>query len=1217
MTDCSNPIVDHSRVPFGNLEDVAAVRLRQDLGALRALLETSVRETLPAPEHRVDWEGRVKADISKLNEGLKIKVESGVLDIKKNTSLVEYSEHFPVSGLRHEGQPVHPAGVHQKEGWVTTQRTFGGNLRRIDEVQAFLRVFEPEEMLEAATQLTYTRGTAKGFETRIEKLVTRKCKSVLKYPYVSKDLNSAVKRLRELLPLRKGSLLPDWGGTNLEDLLETIQTTARASAGAPYWKDKCDAKEQLLFAGLPELVEALNKEDPKAYLSLFDRDPEMFLCECKNKLDRYETSKLDTKCRPYFSIPYHCSVLFSILSQNFSDNLELCHEGDGANAYGLVWAHGGATKLAEWVDKRTKYQKPTFYCYGDDTDFYWRDQAGELWRASPDFVQMDGSVDRDCVRVAVEYIYTSFAEQHGQSRFWRRVCDLWIAMATDPLFIIHGPTVYRKPTRDGLASGVVGTTFFDTCKAVLSYSSFLDHVTYNNMHSYAFKQKTSDKFEVEEYMLDSCGLEIKQGTWVPNKVCVQPQPGNLFCDSKFLGVYLQWRQGPEKVELVPWLPEEDWLKTILNPRDLHEDEVNKKPQDYRSIIRQRTTFDRARGYLITGAFSNERVRDALFHVLNSVDPVAVCMEVAGGGGKGEQPEISNGLGNFQYHDSSGVPTQKWCENLYFTSTNQWQGDKLWLQPFGAVADKIGIWKREERVVNPRLTVKHGEIELVGKKELVEVEPPPVLSAGLTQVKKLKHEKPVTFAEALKKPNVRSELRDPVTKEKPKHSGTDVDHFLAWLNEEKKLTGSVGMPGVPLVCFRNAFGLSWMKAKERVFKAGFLIQGRDQWIVPRFVSGLDEEGNVQKQVSAAKTLSEVVGPLTKGAKQVLQKVPVSNPLAAALKPKVEVSWVEDIDEKVYILKGLLQASLDHGLKGLSLSEDKMNDETFWKKVSHLKFKDQHPFKLHLVDRSRRIVSKEGQSTLSAVFFLEMRHKNGASLDFSQLGAVKAPLLSVCRNTFYHLLREKLRGFQVEIPVPKAAEFKNDSQTTLLTALSSGVPEENTAGDILHGTDQTHNWGDHVERQDVLDKSRPNIVFTGHFQQHEIDEALAWLQVTPPPSGEGPLEVSRVKVKDKEVLLVRRVGAEIEEARNLSYTTLTQEGLSTVVAENPGFKSEKSPIKNLIAITHNDERKESSENYRKGRKTAEQRHKWNVRDGKRKKRRKLEKKQRQEEGEKEAI
>jgi hypothetical protein len=73
----------------------------------------------------------------------------------------------------------------------------------------------------------------------------------------------------------------------------------------PYWKDKAFAQEEMMGGVMPLLVEALKKEDwVKTCAELRSQYSELFLCELKNKLDRYEVGKLKEKCRPYLAMPF-------------------------------------------------------------------------------------------------------------------------------------------------------------------------------------------------------------------------------------------------------------------------------------------------------------------------------------------------------------------------------------------------------------------------------------------------------------------------------------------------------------------------------------------------------------------------------------------------------------------------------------------------------------------------------------------------------------------------------------------------------------------------------------------------------------------------------------------------------------------------------------------------------------------------------------------------
>jgi hypothetical protein len=153
------------------------------------------------------------------------------------------------------------------------------------------------------------------------------------------------------------------------------------------------------------------------------------------------------------------------------------------NAYGLSAVNGGLEDIRRRMLslKRGQYN---YYCYGDDTDIYYRDAKGVLYRKSPDFSQMDGYVDSDTVYLVVKWIYRSLARKYGESHYWAHVCQEWYYMALNPEFVCDGPTVYCKDMKHGLGgimSGVVGTTLSDTVKSVLSYDAFISDVKMNNL----------------------------------------------------------------------------------------------------------------------------------------------------------------------------------------------------------------------------------------------------------------------------------------------------------------------------------------------------------------------------------------------------------------------------------------------------------------------------------------------------------------------------------------------------------------------------------------------------------------------------------------------------------------------------------------------------------------------------------------------------------------
>lgn len=585
----------------------------------------------------------------------------------------------PVCNLMVEGRPLHPSGKQNKKGLVSVTRTFGGSQVDWELVRRMLPYLEKDEVQEALNTSVYTRGTAAGFVKRLQEQTTRKCVPVTK---TNGGKNATIKRLKKLLPYRSESLV-DWN-QDLGDLVGAITTSAAASAGAPYWRPKADVLHEMQNYVVPILHEHLSEG---TLASLRAEQPELFLVECKNKMDRYDPSKLEDKTRPYFSYPFHWSALFSVLSQSFSGALNLFYEGEEcANAYGFSWAHGGTRKLVEWAKNCGELGKdggrPRFCVYGDDCDLYYR-RNGKLFRLAPDFRQMDGSVDRECVELTVRYVLEAHAHTHGREAyaFWEAVGEEWVRMATDPEFVVDGTETYRKPQVDGLATGVVGTTLFDTVKAALSYDAFVEQ-----LHTYKRYELLEERNAVAFFR--DMGLEIKKGTWVPEPVWEGEDADQLFSPHKFLGMQIRWVGHGEEVEPLPYLPEEDWWHLLLVPREL---EVGAPKSQ---TARMRTQFDRLRGLLTTGAITNERAHKVFNALLNAVPGEVVLMSVQAGGGKGEAPEYAmlSPDGSFEYPLSEGVPEEGWFWTLYTD-----KGEHPFQRVFPGLEEKLSAyrqaWKR--------------------------------------------------------------------------------------------------------------------------------------------------------------------------------------------------------------------------------------------------------------------------------------------------------------------------------------------------------------------------------------------------------------------------------------------------------------------------------------------------------------------------------------------
>lgn len=267
---------------------------------------------------------------------------------RMNLGFLQEMGDVPVCSLTDEnGRPLHPPTVNQVDMKVSVLRVFRAPNKPKETLALLARVPEvdTEGLVDASNSLEYSYGTRQGFEKRLKELTSRKCVGVGK---------GAMKRLKVLLPVCTDELV-DWNKPIEELLLEHMEVTRSSSAGAPTWAKKGMALEKVMHEIMPLVIGNVSKE---GLAQMRAELPELFLCEVKNKLDRYERAKLDDKTRPYIAQPLHFSLLFSFLSQNFTKCLKLCLDG-GHNAYGLAYTKGRLTDLYE--NRLKKVGRNMFY----------------------------------------------------------------------------------------------------------------------------------------------------------------------------------------------------------------------------------------------------------------------------------------------------------------------------------------------------------------------------------------------------------------------------------------------------------------------------------------------------------------------------------------------------------------------------------------------------------------------------------------------------------------------------------------------------------------------------------------------------------------------------------------------------------------------------------------------------------------------------------------
>lgn len=633
--DASNPIVSNDRVKYYDLRKKNVAMRRQNLTAVGELLARARNVALPVDGTRNNFQTSCALAFS-LAKNL-YQFDFGVLDLSKVKNIEEVGK-VPITSLKSGEVQIHPPKVNNKSGFVHVNRTFGQDGGK-DEVllRGLLEYFDHQYIQEIQHDTVFCNGTPEGFEKRLDLLLGRKTRTPYSEP-------QSVHILKSRMPINM-SELPDWN--DHVELLTRLSLTYTASAGAPYWKNKGAALEELESVVLPMVVQAIRDG---TLTDLYNKHPELFLVEVKNKQDRYERSKMDEKCRPYGNLPFHFGMLFSMILQPFTDALKLWDSSKSWNAYGFSASKGGYLNIYERL-KRMK-RDPIVGVYGDDVEVYYK-KGGKIKSLDPDFKQMDGSVDVTTAKALANYIYMSYSTKHGASQFWRAVLDLWVQMATSPLMIIHGTSVYKKTVPGGIISGVVGTTLLDTAKSMLGYHGLLEYLA-NDIG------QLEDEAKCSRYLLEQHGLTVKPGTWNPVNVNMEPQHLEHFNANKYLGMErVWWQDDDESYLIIPYLQEEDWVKLFLCPRN---SEVGGKMS---KMAKMRRSFDRLRGLLVTGAVFNTKMRNVSYSAINSIDPIAIHMAVQAGEGKGERPDVKFSVGeDFEYADSAMVPTMEWTADIY-------------------------------------------------------------------------------------------------------------------------------------------------------------------------------------------------------------------------------------------------------------------------------------------------------------------------------------------------------------------------------------------------------------------------------------------------------------------------------------------------------------------------------------------------------------------------
>lgn len=646
--DTSNPVVSGERVKCKQFKTEQILLKRQNFKHLEDIIKKGERKNAPflgVERQEVD----VKV-VKHLATSSIVKVEKGNLDL---------------SFLHEAGKVIiskwHEQGVRQKGPHVSVARTFPQYKR--DEVFLDSLLKYLPDCVEHVEKVVYTGGTKSGFSKRLQMWVNQRKVSARKM--CADWALDPFKVLNKRMPVDDLPAEFDWH-RKVDDLLDEIDINRTSSAGPPFYTQKWKCFDQVLEL-IGEVVKAANQDNLEQFLEV---NKEILLAEVKNKEDRYKVEQVGDKTRPYFSFCSSLSLLISILCQPFCRALFTFTEHlDSANAYGFSWAHGGAEKLYNWMSS-TENGKRKFCAYGDDVKIVWRDKEGKLFHVNPDFKHMDASIDLATVDITVTWVKQKFEDQFGKNEFFGSLCDVWKLLAISGPIIVEGSSVFEPD--QGLRTGVIGTTLFDTVKSVLAVAALFQS-----------KIDLKDVGKVEGFFRDY-GLIVKEGTYEVEQIL---EDNRTPFQQEFLGCIVTSVVGKNFDEYVPYISEEKLVSLIGNLRQLGGRETSLMQE-------QRRRFDQARGYMITSAFHHPRVWDALCDVIEKTPPLPICMRIQTNNGTGERPENFNIVEeDFMWPSSDGVPTVQFCKNVFLTRDNKIDGDDLWIDLFPTLKVQLSEFKR--------------------------------------------------------------------------------------------------------------------------------------------------------------------------------------------------------------------------------------------------------------------------------------------------------------------------------------------------------------------------------------------------------------------------------------------------------------------------------------------------------------------------------------------
>jgi len=535
------------------------------------------------------------------------------------------------------------------------------------------RIAELESRLALGSSYILSAGTPEGFSARLygysktEDKLTSAART-----HLGESLASATRRVMKKR-LRSSPVFTQF--ENALSVLSTVETNPTSGAGPLYGTS---LKKEVM--GKIELaIDLLHDQWSKGtVVDFLERHPIWYVSECKNKTDLYEIEKLQKKTRPYYHFNAHFAFLYSFLAQPWTEGMEVCTKTrnlENWNAYGHSWANKGAGNLMTLLLKSgaRKSSRGWVALYGDDSLYAFPqtqkrggvEQKG-IEVIGPDVSQMDSTVSHTLIKTVIVVILEEYERQHPVSGFIRWVCDMWKYDACTPRIGCNGPTTYQLDKSAGLATGIVGTTLFDTVQAAIAAEI-------------VFKMRegtTEPPMSTINKAYSACGMTVKPGTeitqFLPFKNFLEKdiiEKRNLLnwegakmsvLEVPFLGMEIAYaRVASDDWGYVPYLTREGLWRSLLNPKTYSR--KNSATQNSRG------EFDSLRGLLLCTGGVLAPEWDAIMYVINRFPDEIVTMPVQCDSGRGEMLPLV-GFENIHFVDSSGVPSPAWVMRLFAHDT---------------------------------------------------------------------------------------------------------------------------------------------------------------------------------------------------------------------------------------------------------------------------------------------------------------------------------------------------------------------------------------------------------------------------------------------------------------------------------------------------------------------------------------------------------------------